>query len=148
MNGLVERTTCFESFNPQSSWMSARVILPCDESLEWEEIQNFLLVLSQSSSPSDLSVLANAVPKTVCEFQRLNRQRMLSYLSRYTKECCSKEERAKFFKTVLPTIGRLASQLPSMVPSEGIPFVRAQEGTCWVEYLWCKEKRRGLVLLT
>ena len=111
------------------SRMSARVVLPCDDNEEWKEIQTFLLVLSQSSSPEDLRVFAGVVSKSLGEFQRLNRIKMLNYLHRYLKDYCTAKDRDRFFKVTLPCICRLASQLPSLTPSEGIPFGRSQEGS-------------------
>ena len=103
--------------------MADVVALPCDRPEEWSETQKFIMLLSQSKCLEDFSSLISSsagAPK--------GRGSVLRGFQRYVKGHCSPKERSTFFKITLPGICRLASQLPSLCPAEGIPFVKTQEG--------------------
>ena len=103
--------------------MADVVALPCDRPEEWSETQKFILLLSQSKCLEDFGSLISSsagAPK--------GRGSVLRGFQRYVKGHCSPKERSTFFNVTLPGICRLASQLPSLCPAEGIPIVKTQEG--------------------
>lgn len=98
------------------------VALPCDRPEEWSETQKFILLLSQAKCLEDFSTLISSAGA------HKGRGSVLRGFQRYVKGHCSPKERSTFFKVTLPGICRLASQLPSLCPAEGIPFVKTNEG--------------------
>ena len=112
-----------------------QVFLPC-ESEHWQEDKRYFILLSRIKSPNEFRKLVNehtsilsqqkADTQLVSLSQRLS---CLQGLAVFLTEIATDDEKNMFFQTTLPFICRSASCLDVLVPEDGIPFLRQQEGS-------------------
>lgn len=108
----------------------AQVFLPC-ESEAWEKDKRLFLLLSKLNSVDELRGMIDDHNRGLESAdvpvipQRL---RSLRGLAIFLTELATEEEREVFFSVTLPFVCRSASLLEALVPDEGIPYLRQQEG--------------------
>ncbi len=108
----------------------AQVFLPC-ESQQWVEDKKYFRRLSLIRTAEHFESHINensesADEKVVNTAQRLY---FIQGLSVFISQIATFEEKQVFFKRTLPFICRSASCLDVLVPDQGVPFLRQQEGS-------------------
>ena len=114
----------------------AQVFLPC-ESEAWSQDKRLFLLLSQLCSVQEMRGLiddhnrpaaAESADHEACSDAMARRLHSLRGLAVFLAELASEEEREVFFARTLPFVCRSASGLEALVPEDGIPYLRQQEG--------------------
>ena len=107
----------------------AQVFLPC-ESQQWQEDKKYFTVLSKIRSAEEFETYVDENSQSADENVVNTAQRVyfLQGLCYFMKHIATEEEIEVFFKRTLPFICRSASCLDVLVPVQGVPFLRQQEG--------------------
>lgn len=109
----------------------AQVFLPC-ESQQWPEDKKYFTLLSKIYSAEEFDKVVRDSSETgaleedvVSTSQRIASLQGLSY---FFSHVASQNEKDLFFSRILPFICRSASCLDVLVPEQGVPFLKQQEG--------------------
>lgn len=109
----------------------AQVFLPC-ESEAWADDRRLFLLLSKLNSIEELRGMIddhNRSGASAGTAVMANRLHSLRGLAIFLTELATEEERERFFSRTFPFICRSASCLEALVPDEGVPYLRQQEGS-------------------
>ena len=110
----------------------AQVFLPC-ESEAWSDDKRLFLLLSKLNSVQELRGMIDDHNRGVESADApvmSHRLHSLRGLTIFLTELATEEETKLFFSKTLPFICRSASLLETLVPDEGVPYLRQQEGLC------------------
>lgn len=110
----------------------AQVFLPC-ESQQWQEDKTYFTLLSKIHSAEEFDhVIKQAVSEggavDADEVSTPQRMASLQGLAYYFTHIAAQDEKELFFTRTLPFICRSASCLDVLVPEQGVPFLKQQEG--------------------
>ena len=112
----------------------ARVFLP-SESPQWFEDKKYFSLLSKISSVYEFEKFIDDQSQSAEEnvINTAQRAFCLRGLSYFFKSMATEDEREAFFGRTLPFVCRSASCLDVLVPEEGVPYLRQQEGVYYYD---------------
>ena len=110
--------------------LMAQVFLPC-ESQQWLEDKKYFSLLSKIHTAEEFERYVNENSESADEKVVNTAQRLcfLRGLAVFISRIATYEEKQVFFKRTFPFICRSASCLDVLIPEQGVPFLRQQEGS-------------------